>query len=360
MRSESSEPPVRSAASCASLLAERQLPGRHAALFASARSAGRTLPWGDAEITVEDADHGRLRRPRHRALLRRAAPPPRSSPRRSPRPAPSSSTTPRPGAWTPTCPSSCPRSTPMPWPTRPQGDRRQPQLHHHGRHAACSSRSTDEAGLRRVVVSTYQAVSGAGLAGVDELDEQVRKVVERAAELDLRRSRACEFPEPENFVDTDRLQRGAARRVDSSTTARRDRRGAEAARREPQDPRPARPRRCRAPASGCPVFTGHSLSINAAFDRGHHRPSGPTELLADAPGVRARRRADAARRGRHRPHLRRPDPASTRRSSHGLACSSRRQPPQGRGPQRGADRRSPRGPWRPRLNTDALPAARLT
>src|SRR2546421_12071004 len=34
----------------------------------------------------------------------------------------------------------------------------------------------DAAGLRRVVVSTYQSVSGAGLKGVDELSEQVTKV----------------------------------------------------------------------------------------------------------------------------------------------------------------------------------------
>jgi len=41
----------------------------------------------------------------------------------------------------------------------------------------------DEAGLVRLVVSTYQAVSGAGLSGVDELDKQVRQVFDRAAEL---------------------------------------------------------------------------------------------------------------------------------------------------------------------------------
>ena len=32
----------------------------------------------------------------------------------------------------------------------------------------------DEAGLRRLVVATYQAVSGSGLAGVAELDEPGR------------------------------------------------------------------------------------------------------------------------------------------------------------------------------------------
>ncbi len=41
----------------------------------------------------------------------------------------------------------------------------------------------DEAGLTRLIASTYQAVSGGGLAGVDELDKQARQVVDRAAEL---------------------------------------------------------------------------------------------------------------------------------------------------------------------------------
>ena len=36
------------------LLAERQFPVGTIRFFASARSAGRTLPWGDDEITVED------------------------------------------------------------------------------------------------------------------------------------------------------------------------------------------------------------------------------------------------------------------------------------------------------------------
>ena len=39
----------------------------------------------------------------------------------------------------------------------------------------------DEAGLKKLVVSTYQAVSGAGLAGGEELDEQARAVVAQDA-----------------------------------------------------------------------------------------------------------------------------------------------------------------------------------
>ena len=38
-----------------SILAERDFPLAELRFFASARSAGSTLPWGDGEITVEDA-----------------------------------------------------------------------------------------------------------------------------------------------------------------------------------------------------------------------------------------------------------------------------------------------------------------
>src|SRR5690606_7705494 len=37
------------------LLAERNFPVEQLRLFASARSAGRTLPWNGSEVTVEDA-----------------------------------------------------------------------------------------------------------------------------------------------------------------------------------------------------------------------------------------------------------------------------------------------------------------
>ena len=38
-----------------SILADRNFPVDEIRYFASARSAGRTLPWGGAEIVVEDA-----------------------------------------------------------------------------------------------------------------------------------------------------------------------------------------------------------------------------------------------------------------------------------------------------------------
>jgi len=56
------------------------------------------------------------------------------------------------------------------------------------------------AGLRRVVVSTYQAVSGGGLAAVAELDEQVRKTADRAASLTFSGA-AVDFPRPGVYVE---------------------------------------------------------------------------------------------------------------------------------------------------------------
>ena len=50
-----------------------------------------------------------------------------------------------------------------------------------------------EGGLRRVVVATYQAVSGGGLPGVRELEEQIAKTADRASALTLS-GEAVEFP----------------------------------------------------------------------------------------------------------------------------------------------------------------------
>ena len=56
-----------------------------------------------------------------------------------------------------------------------------------------------EAGLRRLVVSTYQAASGAGLAGTAELDEQVHKVADSAAALAFDGA-AVDLPAPVKFA----------------------------------------------------------------------------------------------------------------------------------------------------------------
>src|SRR5271156_1926499 len=57
----------------------------------------------------------------------------------------------------------------------------------------------DEAQLVRMVASTYQAVSGSGLAGVNELASQARAVIDDAEQL-TRDGGALDFPAPETYV----------------------------------------------------------------------------------------------------------------------------------------------------------------
>ena len=130
-----------------------------------------------------------------------------------------------------------------------------------------------EAGLRTLVVSTYQAVSGAGLAGTAELDEQIRKVGDGATALAMSGT-AVDFPPAHKFPTTIAYNviPFAGNLVDDG--ARRDRRGAEAPQREPQDPRAARP------GGGGHLRAGAGVHRPLAVDqrrvrRAHHAPSRP-------------------------------------------------------------------------------------
>ena len=140
----------------------------------------------------------------------------------------------------------------------------------------------DEAGLVRLIASTYQAVSGSGVAGVEELAAQVAAAGDKARELAYDGG-AVSLPGAGEVRPDHRLQRASARRVDRRGRAERDRRGAEAAQRVAQDPRAPRPAGLRL-CVRVPVFTGHSLAINAEFAR-PMPVARARELLAAAPGV---------------------------------------------------------------------------
>lgn len=141
----------------------------------------------------------------------------------------------------------------------------------------------DEARLSRITVSTYQAVSGAGRAGVDELSDQLNRTVSAASRLaidgkHLQFPQAVKFPAsiahnviplagqvvPDGSGETDEEQkyRNEARKIlalpDLSVTCT---------------------------CVRVPVFTGHCAAIVAEFenDLSAHRA---IEILESAPGVR--------------------------------------------------------------------------
>ncbi|WP_300406562.1 aspartate-semialdehyde dehydrogenase [Nocardioides sp.] len=140
----------------------------------------------------------------------------------------------------------------------------------------------DEAGLVRLIASTYQAVSGSGVAGVEELAGQVAAAGDKASELAYDGA-AVAFPEPAKYV------RPIAYNVLPMAGSIVDDGLGETD--EEQKLRNESRKILGIPdllVSGIcvrvPVFTGHSLAINAEFAR-----SLPVErareLLAGAPGV---------------------------------------------------------------------------
>ena len=140
----------------------------------------------------------------------------------------------------------------------------------------------DEAGLTRLIASTYQAVSGGGLAGVDELDKQARQVVDRAAEL-THDGDAVEFPTPTKFVRPiafNVLPFAGSLIDDGEFETDEERKLRNESRKILDIPNLAVSGTC----VRVPVFTGHSLSINAEFER-PISVARAYELLADAPGV---------------------------------------------------------------------------
>jgi len=141
----------------------------------------------------------------------------------------------------------------------------------------------DAAGLRRLVVSTYQAVSGSGLAGVEELDTQVRAAVEQDTTALVHDGRAVILPEPKKYVRPiafDVVPLAGSIVDDGSFETDEEQKLRNESRKILEIPELLVSGTC----VRVPVFTGHSLSINAEFDRAI-TVAEATELLAGAPGV---------------------------------------------------------------------------
>ncbi len=140
-----------------------------------------------------------------------------------------------------------------------------------------------EAGLIRLVASTYQAVSGSGLSGVEELDSQLQKAGSAAAALTHDGS-SVDLGEPVKYlrpIAFNVLPLAGSIVDDGSFETDEEQKLRNESRKILGIPDLKVSGTC----VRVPVFTGHSLSINAEFAR-PLSVARAVELLADAPGVR--------------------------------------------------------------------------
>jgi aspartate-semialdehyde dehydrogenase len=140
----------------------------------------------------------------------------------------------------------------------------------------------DEAGLVRLIASTYQAVSGSGVAGVEELATQVAAAGDKARERTYD-GEAGAFPEPVKYERTiayDVVPLAGAIVDDGLNETDEEKKLRNESRKILGLPDLLVSGIC----VRVPVFTGHSLALNAEFERAM-TPERAREVLADAPGV---------------------------------------------------------------------------
>lgn len=141
----------------------------------------------------------------------------------------------------------------------------------------------EAAGLERLVVNTYQAVSGSGLVGATELETQIRGALEGDVQGLVHDGRAVTMPEPTvyakniafnvvplagSIVDDGSFETDEEKKLRNESRKILDLPGLLVS----------------GTCVRVPVFTGHSLSVNAEFANPISVEQA-TELLSKAPGV---------------------------------------------------------------------------
>jgi aspartate-semialdehyde dehydrogenase len=260
-----------------SVLDERQFPADEVRFFASARSAGRTLPWQGGEVVVEDADTADYSGIDIALFSAGGGPSKVLAPKAA---AAGAIVIDNSSAWRmdPDVPLVVPEVNADALDRIPKGIVANPNC----TTMVCMSALKalhDEAGLRRVTASTYQAVSGAGVKGVAELDEQAHKVIERANDLTFN-GRAVDYPEPAKFVApvAFNVVPLAGNLVDDETDEEHKFRN------ESRKILGIPDLSVLCTCVRVPVYTGHSVSIVAEFDR-PVSVERAKQVLAGAPGV---------------------------------------------------------------------------
>ena len=262
------------------ILVERDFPMTSVRLFASARSAGTVLPVGDREITVEDAATADLTG-LDLALFSAGATASRAlAPRFA---AAGAIVVDNSSAWRmdPDVPLVVSEVNPAAIREARKGIIANPN---------CTTMAAmpvlkplhDEAGLVRLIASTYQAVSGSGLAGVDELAEQLAASGDKARELAYDGTSVA-FPDPVKYVRpiAHNVLPLAGSIVDDGLFETDEE---QKLRNETRKILDAPDLLVSGTCVRVPVFTGHSLSLNAEFAR-PLTVARARELLAAAPGV---------------------------------------------------------------------------
>ncbi len=138
-------------------------------------------------------------------------------------------------------------------------------------------------GLVRLVVATYQAVSGSGLAGVDELRGQLEQASTQQPERLTHDGGAVRFDDPQVYTQPiahNVLPLAGSIVDDGSGETDEEQKLRNESRKILQRPE----LRVAGTCVRVPVFTGHSLAIHAEFER-DLSPEQARELLASAPGV---------------------------------------------------------------------------
>ena len=188
----------------------------------------------------------------------------------------------------------------------------------------------DQAKIKRVVVATYQSVSGAGKEAMDELFAQTKAVFQ------LNEVEAKKFPK--------RIAFNVIPQIDVFMEDGYTKRRVEDGGRDQEDPRS---RRSSSPRPACACRSSSAIRRRStSSSRTRSRPMRRATFCATrrAAGhrlARAGRLRDALRGGRRGRHLHQPHPRGRDRRERAVDVDRLRQSAQGRGAQRHPDRRVP-------------------